>query len=63
MQSALFSMDVADGAVKAMVGGKDFRVSQFNRAVQSQTAARIGLQAHNLYCGYGERVHSRLDHN
>ena len=36
VQSALFSMDVADGAVKAMVGGKDFRVSQFNRAVQSR---------------------------
>jgi penicillin-binding protein 1A len=36
VQSALFSMDLADGAVKAMVGGKDFRESQFNRAVQSR---------------------------
>ncbi len=36
VQSALLSMDLANGDVKAMVGGRDFGESQFNRAVQSQ---------------------------
>ncbi|UQZ89099.1 penicillin-binding protein [Deltaproteobacteria bacterium Smac51] len=36
VQSALFSMEAETGDVKAMVGGRDFGESQFNRAVQSQ---------------------------
>lgn len=36
VQSALLSMEPATGNVKAMVGGRDFSESQFNRAVQSQ---------------------------
>ena len=36
VQSALLSLDLANGDVKAMVGGRDFGESQFNRAVQSQ---------------------------
>ncbi|MBU2549147.1 MAG: PBP1A family penicillin-binding protein, partial [Proteobacteria bacterium] len=36
VQAALYSMDLKDGAVKAMVGGRDFKESQFNRAVQSR---------------------------
>ena len=36
VQSALLSMDLANGDIKAMVGGRDFSESQFNRAVQSQ---------------------------
>ena len=35
-QSALLSMDLTNGDVKAMVGGRDSRESQFNRATQSQ---------------------------
>ncbi|MCP4666608.1 MAG: PBP1A family penicillin-binding protein [Deltaproteobacteria bacterium] len=35
VQGALFSMDKA-GEVKAMVGGRDFASSQFNRAIQSR---------------------------
>ena len=35
VQSALLSVDTATGAVKAMIGGKDFQKSQFNRAVQA----------------------------
>lgn len=34
-QAALLSM-TADGAVRAMVGGRDYRKSQFNRAVQAK---------------------------
>ena len=36
VQSALMCMDLETGAIKAMIGGRDFRESQFNRAVQSR---------------------------
>ncbi|OYD17487.1 hypothetical protein CH333_00790 [candidate division WOR-3 bacterium JGI_Cruoil_03_44_89] len=35
LQVALFAMDPRTGKIKAMVGGRDFRLSQFNRAVQA----------------------------
>ena len=35
-ESALLSLEKETGHVKAMVGGRDFRDSQFNRAVQSR---------------------------
>lgn len=35
LQAALFAMDPRTGKIKAMVGGRDFRLSQFNRAVQA----------------------------
>jgi len=35
-QAALFAMDPKNGAVKAMVGGYDFKKSQFNRAMQAR---------------------------
>ena len=36
IQGALFSMDVQTGNVLGMVGGYDFNVSEFNRAIQAQ---------------------------
>ncbi|MCP4714070.1 MAG: PBP1A family penicillin-binding protein [Deltaproteobacteria bacterium] len=36
VQAALVVVDVADGRIKAMVGGADYRISQFNRAVQAR---------------------------
>ena len=36
VEAALMSYDVDTGAVRAMVGGADFRKSQFNRATQSR---------------------------
>lgn len=36
VQSALMSIDNTNGAVKAMIGGRDFNESQFNRAIQSR---------------------------
>ena len=36
VHSALLSMDTRTGAVKAMVGGRDFMETQFNRAIQSR---------------------------
>ncbi|MBU0990230.1 MAG: PBP1A family penicillin-binding protein [Proteobacteria bacterium] len=35
-QGALFCMEPETGEVKAMVGGRDFSASQFNRAIQSR---------------------------
>ncbi len=36
VQSALLSMEADTGHVKAMVGGRDFRESQYNRAIQAK---------------------------
>lgn len=38
-QAALFAMDPRNGAVRAMVGGYDFKKSQFNRAMQARRNA------------------------
>jgi penicillin-binding protein 1A len=38
-QAALFAMDPRSGAVRAMVGGYDFKKSQFNRAMQAKRNA------------------------
>lgn len=36
VQGALFSIEADTGRVKALVGGRDFAISQFNRAIQSR---------------------------
>ena len=36
VQGALFAMDSKTGAIRAMVGGRDFQRSEFNRATQSK---------------------------
>jgi penicillin-binding protein 1B len=36
LQAALIALDPATGAVRALVGGRDYQVSQFNRVVQAQ---------------------------
>jgi penicillin-binding protein 1A len=36
VQGALFSMEAESGRVRAMVGGSDFYISQFNRAIQAK---------------------------
>ena len=36
VQGALFAMDAKTGAIQAMVGGRDFNRSEFNRATQSR---------------------------
>ncbi len=35
-EGSLFAMDNASGDVLAMVGGRDFNLSQFNRATQAE---------------------------
>lgn len=36
VQGALLALDVKTGAIRTMVGGRDFKESQFNRAVQAK---------------------------
>jgi len=36
VQGALLCMEVKTGAITAMVGGRDFKKSEFNRATQSR---------------------------
>jgi len=36
VQGAIYCMDVKTGAIRAMVGGRDFNKSEFNRATQSR---------------------------
>jgi penicillin-binding protein 1A len=37
-----------DGAVRALVGGKNYAESQFNRAVAAKRQPRLGVQALRL---------------
>jgi penicillin-binding protein 1A len=39
VQGAIYCMDVKTGAIRAMVGGRDFNKSEFNRAIQSRRQA------------------------
>ena len=36
LQAALVNVDIATGAVRTIVGGRDFKTSQFNRAIQAK---------------------------
>lgn len=36
VQGALIAMDIKTGAIRAMVGGRDFKETQFNRAIQAK---------------------------
>lgn len=56
MQAAMVSMDY-DGAVRALIGGRDYSESQFNRAVQAQrqpgSAFKLFVYLAALEAGYG----------
>jgi penicillin-binding protein 1A len=56
-QGALVAMQ-PDGALKALVGGRNYGDSQFNRAPR-RAAAGLGLQALRLSRGRGARAHPR----
>jgi 1A family penicillin-binding protein len=56
LQAALVAMDPATGQVRAMVGGRDFNASRFNRAVQARrqpgSAFKPFVYAAALEAGY-----------
>ena len=45
VQGALVAIDPATRGIRALVGGYDFQVSQFNRATQAKRQPGIGVQA------------------
>ena len=53
-QGAVVVLDAATGAVRAMVGGRDYRHSSFNRAVLARRQPGLGVQAVRLAGGAGE---------
>ena len=63
LQGAFIAMDPRTGAVRALVGGRDFDDSKFDRAVQARAAAGLDIQADRLRGRDSERpaavVHPR----
>lgn len=51
-QGALVSIDTDSGAVKALVGGRDYYESEFNRAVQSYRQAGSGFKPFLYYTAF-----------
>ncbi|MCG8689496.1 MAG: PBP1A family penicillin-binding protein [Desulfobacterales bacterium] len=51
-QAALVAIDTASGAVKAMVGGRDYYASEFNRAVDGRRQAGSGFKPFLYYAGF-----------
>ena len=56
LEAALVAIDPATGDILALVGGRDFRQSQFNRAVPQPPPARLGVQAVRLCRGARARL-------
>ncbi len=54
-QAALVAIDTASGAVKAMVGGRDYYASEFNRAVSSRRQAGSGFKPFLYYAAFRDR--------
>ena len=51
-QGALVAIDTGSGAVKAMVGGKDYYTSEFNRATQSHRQPGSGFKPFLYYTAF-----------
>ncbi|MFZ7125991.1 MAG: transglycosylase domain-containing protein [Desulfobacterales bacterium] len=54
-QGALVAVETRSGAVKAMVGGRDYTVSPFNRAVQNQRQPGSGFKPFVYYAAMEAR--------
>ena len=57
VQGALLCLDPKTGYVRAMVGGRDFSESQFNRAISLSKTTRFSLQTLYLCSSPGERLY------
>ena len=51
-QGALVAIDTGSGAIKAMVGGRDYYTSEFNRAVDSRRQAGSGFKPFLYYTAF-----------
>ena len=62
LQAALVALEPATGDVRAMVGGRDYEHSRFNRAVQARRQPGLGIQAVRVRRCAGSGLHTRLAH-
>jgi penicillin-binding protein 1A len=53
-QAALVAVDTGSGAVKALVGGRDYFKTEFNRAVQSRRQPGSGFKPFLYYCAFNK---------
>ena len=53
-QGALVAVDTASGAVRAMVGGKDYRKTEFNRAVNGHRQPGSGFKPFLYYTAFDQ---------
>ncbi len=51
-QGALIAIDTGSGAIKAMVGGRDYYASEFNRAMDSRRQAGSGFKPFLYYAAF-----------
>ncbi len=51
-QGALVAIDTGSGAIKAMVGGRDYYASEFNRAMDSRRLAGSGFKPFVYYAAF-----------
>jgi 1A family penicillin-binding protein len=51
-QGALIAIDTGSGAIKAMVGGRDYYASEFNRAMDSRRQAGSGFKPFLYYTAF-----------
>ncbi len=58
LQAAVVAIEPQSGAVRALVGGRSFADSRFNRAVQARRQPGIGLQDVRLRRGSRSRLHA-----
>ncbi len=53
-QAALVAVDTGSGAIKALVGGRDYFKTEFNRAVQSRRQPGSGFKPFVYYCAFND---------
>ena len=61
IQSALVCIEPSTGYIKAMVGGRDFSVNQFNRAVQAQRQPGSAFKPFVVCAAFASRIATPAD--
>jgi len=61
-QGSLLAIDNTNGDVLAMIGGRDYALSQFNRATQSERQTGSSFQALRLHRGRRRRCKTHRHH-
>ena len=62
LQGAFVAIDPRNGYIRALVGGRDWNQSNFNRATQARAPAGLGVQAVRLHGGDRQRLPPHRHH-